>query len=215
MPRILFFMLMLSNSWSSSLLSNVLSEFGDFLIVIPILAFLFPSSLLWLIQLELLRLVKINEERKNKNQYSYLASMVLMSLSFSFFSLSLGLILGSRDLLFSFGSRGVINASQRLFLDFSWIFSECMIGVRFGMADMSFGLMLGFLEFFNIGLRVFTSPYSSDDPLSIVILSWSWLLPFLGLFRLVNGPEILLLDPVFLSDPHLFNSIDAIMLLLI
>ena len=63
MSRILFLMLMLSNSWSSSRLSNVLSEFGDFLIVIPILAFLLPSSLLLLLQLELLRLSKTTLRR--------------------------------------------------------------------------------------------------------------------------------------------------------
>lgn len=58
MSRILFLILMLSNSWSSNRLSNVLSELGDFLIVIPILAFFVPSSLLWSLQVELLRLQK-------------------------------------------------------------------------------------------------------------------------------------------------------------
>ena len=34
-----------SESWSNNLLSKVLSEFGDFFIVMPIFAFLTPSSL--------------------------------------------------------------------------------------------------------------------------------------------------------------------------
>ena len=42
--RLLFMLATGSESWSSKRLSKVLSELGDFLIVIPILAFLTPSG---------------------------------------------------------------------------------------------------------------------------------------------------------------------------
>ena len=48
-PTLLFAdvdVVVVSRSGSSSLLSNVLSELGDFLMVIPILAFFTPSSLI-------------------------------------------------------------------------------------------------------------------------------------------------------------------------
>ena len=52
MSSLLFLTAAGSESWSSKRLSKVLSELGDFLIVIPILAFLTPSGGLDFLQYE-------------------------------------------------------------------------------------------------------------------------------------------------------------------
>ena len=115
-----------SESWSSSRLSKVLSELGDFLIVIPILAFFTPSG-----GLSFLEINQSVDKTKSGRLYFWLSSAV-----------SRGLALG--DLLVLVFSLDVMKASQREFRDFSWNFSESIIGPM---------LILGLIESF-LGLFI-------------------------------------------------------------
>ena len=139
MSSLLFFLATGSESWSSKRLSKVLSELGDFLIVIPILAFLTPSGGLDFLHKD--NQICHLEYYKYLDDYFWI-SVAGISFSVDCFLSSLGLELG--DLLLLLFSLEVIKASQSEFLDFSWNFSELIICpiLIFGLIDSFFGLFI-------------------------------------------------------------------------